>query len=223
MLTIVGSGKSLPVASKKDRFLFVNSAILRSAQQSGIDAIITQGMLSTVDEFLQASDAVGLDKDKSYIMRSSKQQALRTQNIHNLYVVTSESKCFVEFRLRELDVSYGSLQCISRQVVARMMVITFFKAKKVEKRLLTLLFWNLLQSVFNLTIPSKYRPSTGGIAFLVAKLKKNEANIKLDGIGCSPKDAYYPNEKGELVLHQFNNVHFLADNLIFDAYGVDMT
>ena len=218
-LTIIGSGGQGIVKNTDGAYLFVNSAVLRSESDKEIDVMITDGMLSTDDELKQAENATGMDADESFEMRSSKRAALVRQKIGTLYVVSQKSRKDISSRLASLKVNYQVLKIVSRQDVSKKMLSLCFEHARFDNEFLQLILWHMMGRFSTRKIPAEYRPSTGGVALLYAYfiLRENSWTIKLDGIGNSDTEAFYPDKSGKLIARQFNNVHYLADQTILKA------
>jgi len=217
VLTIVGSGEDgLVEVSAGGRYIFVNSAVLRSNGTNLIDAMITDGLLATDDELRVATNATGLDAEQSFEMRSAKRDALSRQKISNLYIVSKKARSVLIRRLEVMKVDYESLQVVSTRDVSNKMLRLCIKHLGFNTVFFQLIFWHLIGRLTQKSIPSKYRPSTGGIAILYAHFlaKGNALNVQLDGIGNSDTVAFYPDKMGEIIQHKFNNIHCFADQII---------
>jgi len=218
-LTIVGSGEQGIVEKTEGHYLFVNSAVLRSESDKVIDLMITDGLLDTDDELTKAENATGMDAYQSFEIRKSKKEALVRQKIGTLYVVSQKPRTEILSRLVCLKVDYQALKIITRQDVSKKMLSLCLQRIRFEKGFLRLIFWHLVGRFTTRRIPAKYRPSTGGVAILYARYitRDNSLTIKLDGIGNSDTEAYYPDKSGKLIARQFNNLHYSADQIILEC------
>ncbi len=219
VFTIVGSGDHGLVEMSSNRYLFVNSAVLRANGTKVIDIIITDGLLSTDGELRSAKTATGLNAEQSFEMRIAKRDAFSKQIIGCLYIVSKKPRKDIIKRLEKLEVNFQTMIIVSRQDVSNKILKLCIDNIQTNLVFLKLIFWHVIGRFMTITIPAIYRPSTGGIAILFAHFiaKSDSLRMELDGIGNSEHDAYYPDQTGKLQKQKFNNIHHLADQMIIKA------
>ena len=212
LVTIVGSGKKEKIARIEGTTIFVNSSVIRNTSNNPVDLLISDGLMSYDDELRKAKDAFGMNSSDSFNMRRGKRDSIKKATINNLYIVSDNDLVDIKKRLSTLGITYDFLNIVNRKWISKE-ILKGYKLDLLMTKKIWCLISHMLYLLIGKSVPSRYKPSTGGIGILLVN-SIFDSKIRLDGIGNNKKTAFYPIDSPDLENAEYNNIHEIVDELI---------